>query len=389
MRRVSKIDPYELYLASSITEFSADEWNALAGEEVIPFLEWEWLEALETSGSISPGTGWYPFHLALRKGGTLVAAAPLYVKNHSDGEFIWDYFWAEAAGALDRPWYPKLVGAVPATPALGYCFLCAPGEDASSGILLDAVNELCRANDIRGIHFLFTNPLWARDNMVSRGYSGWEHSRFEWTNDGYASFGDYLLSFTKNQRKNIRKEYERPAKEGIITGIVENPPAFYFSLMYDLYRITNDKFIPWDARWVNEAFFLRLAQTFSRRIVFSQARYSGQEPFALAMMIRKGKKIWGRYWGTYQDVKDLHFALCYYIPIDYCIREGIVSFDPGIGSPHKIRRGFRACFDTSYHHFFDPALDRFFGSNVATVNQHEQNNIALLNSRLPFKDPRE
>ncbi|MDR2182105.1 MAG: GNAT family N-acetyltransferase [Treponema sp.] len=389
MRDIPFSAPCTLRLASSIADFAKDEWNALVTDETIPFLEWEWLAALEESESICPRTGWYPFHLSLWKKEQLLAAAPLYLKNHSDGEFVWDYFWAEAAAGMGRRWYPKLVGTTPATPALGYRFLVLPGENGAelSALLLDAAERLCRANGIRGLHFLFADPAWAREkgSLVERGYAGWEHARFEWLNE-YADFDGYLSRFNKNQRKNIRREYQRHNEQGISLDIVENASPAYFRRIHELYAITNDKFIPWDARWVNGDFFLRLGKTFRRRVVFSSARYNGgEEPLALAMMIRKGKKIWGRYWGTGEDVRDLHFACCYYAPIEYCIREGIACFDPGIGSPHKIRRGFRACADTSYHRFFDPALEALFTANIAAVNSHERNSIAALNAELPLK----
>jgi len=389
--------PYTLKYAQSIAEFKAEDWNSLVTEDCIPFLEWEWLWALEESGSAAPLTGWHPLHLSLWKKDRLLAAAPLYLKNHSDGEFVWDYFWAEAAASMGRPWYPKLVGTVPATPAEGYRFLFAPGEDEETlnRMLLDAVEALCRKTGIRGLHFLFADPAWAArpGSLAERSYSGWKHSRFVWENN-FASFEEYLSLFNKNQRKNIRKEYNRHTEQGIDLRIIEGKDADNrcFENIFDLYSRTNDKFFPWDARWVNETFFRLLERRFRHRTVFSEARRNpaltgGEDPntLALAMMFRKGSRIWGRYWGTYEDVKDLHFAVCYYAPMDYCIREGIRSFDPGIGSPHKIRRGFRADFDRSYHHFFDPVLETLFTTNIGEVNRYEENAIDTLNAEMPCK----
>jgi predicted N-acyltransferase len=354
----------------------------------MPFLEWEWLAALETSGSAEQETGWHPLHLSLWDNGALLAAAPLYLKNHSDGEFVWDYMWAEAASSLGRPWYPKLVGTVPATPAEGYKFLVADnGEEALlNKMLLDAAEALCRNNNIRGLHFLFADPRWAKAAgcLEDRGYSAWRHQRYVWENNGFSCFDDYLERFNKNQRKNIRKEYRRHEEQNIGLRIVENGGSRYFDAIYDLYTATNDKFMPWDARWVNEKFFALIGASYSRRVVFSEA-YRDEKTLALAMMIRKDSRIWGRYWGTYEDVKDLHFAVCYYAPMDYCIRERIGYFDPGAGSPHKIRRGFYAAFDTSYHKFFDPVLETLFKTNIDAVNSYEQENINALNKELPLK----
>ncbi|MDR2073124.1 MAG: GNAT family N-acetyltransferase [Spirochaetaceae bacterium] len=395
MNELNFKSPYTLKYASSITEFDSSQWNGMVPRDAIPFLEWEWLAALETSGSICPKTGWHPLYLSLWDKRRLLALSPLYIKYHSDGEFVWDYFFAEAAASMGRSWYPKLVGTIPATPAEGYRFLFASEEDPRplNRILLDAVEYLCRRTGIRGLHLLFTDPSWAAwpGSLIDRAYGGWKHSRFVWENR-YTDFDQYLAQFNKNQRKNIKKEYGRHADQGIKLRILEGPDAEpnAFDRIFELYSLTNDKFLPWDARWVNGDFFRLCGKMYRGRTVFSEARRlgdRGEETLAMAMMFRKEDRIWGRYWGTYEDIRDLHFALCYYAPMDYCIREGIRYFDPGIGSPHKIRRGFRAAFDLSYHKFFDPLLESLFTANMAAVNQYEEENIAALNATLPLKIP--
>jgi predicted N-acyltransferase len=395
--------PFTVKIALSISEFDPTVWNSLVRPDDIPFLEWEWLAALEMSGSVCPETGWHPLHLSLWDGNHLLAAAPLYLKNHSDGEFVWDYMWAKAASSLGASWYPKLTGVVPATPAEGYRFLTADNfsggalpDNTLDGILLDAAEALCRNNGIRGLHLLFADPVWASRSLVKRNYFAWKHQRYVWENAGFGCFDDYLAGFNKNQRKNIRREYRRHEEQGIDLRIVEGNSAAgqggYFDAIHELYTITNDKFIPWDARWVNGEFFRLLGENYSRRVVFSEGYRKGQgasgeteETIALAMMIRKGEKIWGRYWGAYEDIGDLHFAVCYYAPMDYCIREGIRYFDPGAGSPHKVRRGFRSVFDTSYHKFFDPLLEKLFRANIEEVNNYEEEGIDELNNALPLK----
>jgi predicted N-acyltransferase len=385
---------FGLKIFRSISEISSKDWNGLTTEETIPFLDWEWLAALEESGSVTPKTGWHPLHMTLWDGDALIAAAPFYLKTSSRGEFVYDYFWAEAAASLNRPWYPKLVGVVPATPAEGYRFLCAPdrNETALTRIILAAAEDICRKNAVAGLHILFADPLWGR-GLEKLGYTAWEHSHFLWENAGYADFEDYLGVFSKNQRKNIRKEYRRPGEQGIDLRIVPGGEALeeHFRRMFELFTITNDKFIPWDARYVNEDFFLRLEKDFRKGVVFVEARRRDGNVrnlnglTALAMLIRKGDRIWGRYWGAYEDVRDLHFAACYYAPMDWAIAEKIRHFDPGAGSPHKIRRGFRAVKNTSYHKFFDPVLENLFKTNIGAVNRYEQESIAELNAELPFK----
>jgi predicted N-acyltransferase len=381
---------YKLEILRSITGVSAENWNSLVTPETLPFLEWEWLAALEESGSIGPAAGWHPLHFCLWEGDRLAAAAPFYLKTNSDAEYVYDYFWAEAAQSLGRRWYPKLIGAPAATPAEGYRFLCAPGSDggALTALILEAAENICRQNGVVSLSLLFADPPWAQ-TLPRLGYTPWEHSHYVWENPGYAGFEDYLALFSKNQRKNIRKEYRRHGEQGLSIRIIRGEDAGEEKLrrMFELFTITNDKFVPWDARWVNEEFFLRLGKSCRRALAFVEASRNGSgEVLAMAFLVRKGDRIWGRYWGAYEEVRDLHFAVCYYAPMDWCIREGIRIFDPGAGSPHKIKRGFRAVVDRSWHKFFDPYLERLFKDNIDAVNQYEAENRRLLNAELPFKE---
>jgi predicted N-acyltransferase len=289
------------------------------------------------------------------------------------------------------------VGTVPATPAQGYRFLCAAEDDAGllSAMILAEAEKFCLKNRIPGIHLLFTDPGWAAV-LPGLGYTGWEHSHFLWENREYADFEDYLSRFNKNRRKSIRREYRRRQEQNIALGIVKGGDAEeeLFSRMFELFTITNDKFIPWDARWVNKDFFLLLEKKFRARSAFVEARRKtpgearagdAGELIALAFLVHKGDRIWGRYWGAYEEVKDLHFAACYYAPMEWALREGLRFFDPGAGSPHKILRGFQAVRDYSYHKFFDPPLERLFKGNIAAVNRFEAENRSGLNRALPFK----
>jgi predicted N-acyltransferase len=279
---------------------------------------------------------------------------------------------------------------VPATPAEGYHFLVAPGEDGAAvmGIILSAAEDLCRKNGICSLNILFADPAWG-GNLEGRGYTAWEHSSFLWENEGFTAFEDYLACFDKNQRRNIRREYSGPGKAGVTVSVVpgEKAPEEYFYRMFELFSLTNDKFFPWDARFVNEDFFLRLEKNFRKNLAFVEARNGDDDEglLALAFLVRKGKRLWGRYWGAYEEIKDLHFAACYYAPIEWAIKEGIEFFDPGAGSPHKIRRGFRLVTGKSYHKFFDPVVEKLFTDNIDAVNNYERENIEELNAQLPFK----
>jgi predicted N-acyltransferase len=382
-----KTAKYSIKIHHSISEISRAEWNGLITPGDLPFMEWEWLSAMEKSGSICPETSWHPLHLSLWEGNALKAAAPFYLKTSSDGEYVWDYFWVEAASSLKTGWYPKLVGCIPATPAEGYHFLHAPDIDtgAVTSTFLNAAESLCRNNGVESLNLHFVDPRWAK-SLNRSGFMAWEHSSYLWENPGYRDFEDYLSIFNKNQRKNIRKEYRHHEEQGISINVVDGKDAAeeHFRTMFDLFTLTNDKFYPWDARWVNEQFFMQLEQQFRSRLAVVEARKDGRI-IAMAFMVRKDDRIWGRYWGAYETIRDLHFAVCYYAPMDWCIKEGIRYFDPGAGSPHKIRRGFKAVTNYSYHKFFNPTLEKLFRNNIGMVNVYERGNIANLNAELPFK----
>jgi len=380
---------YQLKIHQAITDISSKDWNSLVMPGTIPFLEWDWLSALEESGSVSPDTGWHPLYICLWDGDSLAAAALLYLRTSSDGEYIWDYFWAEAAETLGRRWYPKMTGAPATSPVEGYRFLAAPGTDlnAVSAVLLETAEKLCKQNRIASLNLLWVDPAWA-EILPGLGYIPWDHSHYLWENRDFTCFDDYLALFSKNQRKNIRKEYSRHLEQGISVRVIpgEEAEESHYRTMFELFTITNDKFIPWDARWVNEDFFIRLGKTCRTSTAFVEARRdSTGETVAMAFLVHKGDRVWGRFWGAYEEVKDLHFAVCYYAPMDWCIQNHIRYFDPGAGSPHKIRRGFRAMRNRSWHKFFDPVLERLFKDNIKAVNRQEAARLETLNAMLPLK----
>ncbi|MBW2483583.1 MAG: N-acetyltransferase, partial [Deltaproteobacteria bacterium] len=184
---------YTLSWIQNIAEIHRDEWDALAKPLPTPFLEWDWLRLMERSGSTTAKNGWLPYHLTVRRGPDLVAAAPMYIKGHSAGEFVFDHVWADVATRLGIAYYPKIVGMSPFTPMSGYRFLIAPGEDAAglTAAMSDAIDQLCRRHNLSGSSFLFVEPQW-RDEILEMGYFGWQHQSYSWFNRGYETFDDYL-----------------------------------------------------------------------------------------------------------------------------------------------------------------------------------------------------
>jgi len=365
-----------------------EEWNFLAGESR-PFMRWEWLALLEDSGAVCPETGWLPAHCAVRKDGRLIAGAPLYLKAHGRGEFIYDQMWAEVADRLRRPYYPKLIAVSPFTPAADYSFLTHPGlpSRAVSSAMLQAMTRLAEANDLSSHHVLFADSPFAEE-LEDAGFMGWEHQGFMWVNQGFGSFEHFLDEFRAGQRKNIRRERRLLRDSGVRVEMVEGPdiPDSWFSLMYRYYEETNDKFGEGGCKYLPETFFTGLADGFRERLAFSAAFQPGRaEPVALALLVRGGDMLYGRYWGASQDIPFLHFELCYYTPIEWAIANKLSFFDPGMGGEHKPRRGFCSRVTRSMHRFRDPILSEVFARNIPQLNAITQDYIEGLDSLSAFK----
>jgi predicted N-acyltransferase len=384
---------YRLEWIRDIAEVPKEAWNALALGLDAPVLEWEWLNRMEASGSMRPETGWLPIHLTLWRGSELVAAAALYVKGHSEGEFVWDYMWADAAGRLGVPYYPKIVGMSPATPVSGYRFLIAPGEDekALTAIVVRAIDDLCRQNNMAGLSFNYADPQWL-ELMKDLGFAAWKHQSFVWKNPGYTDFEDYLWSFDKNQRRNIRRERKKLSAQNLeirsFTG--EEITVKLLDKMYTFYELHNAQFGPWAAKYLNREFFTGLFDDFRHRILLLGAydRQNTGDPVAMSFLLHKGEQLYGRYWGSIGHYDSLHFNACYYSPIEWAIENGIQRFDPGIGSSHKVRRGFQATANWSLHRFYDPNLARIMTRHIDQINRMEQERIDALNQSVPFAEDR-
>jgi predicted N-acyltransferase len=385
-------ESYSFAWIQDISEIDKLAWDSMAAALATPFLEWDWLRLMEKSGSTTAAKGWLPNHLTVWSGRDLVAAAPLYIKGHSAGEFVFDHIWADVAGRLGIAYYPKLVGMSPFTPMVGYRFLIGPevNESELTAMMLTEIDRFCRRHGVSGCSFLFVDPQW-RQAMINQGFLGWLHQSYSWQNHDYRTFDDYLAIFNANQRRNIRRERKAVARQGlamkIFTGeqIARQLPA----LMYRYYDRTNDKFGPWGCRYLTPSFFDGLHRHFRHRLVLVAA-FAGNDPGApvgMSMLIRKGQQLYGRYWGCSRPIDALHFNACYYAPIEWAIGQGIQRFDPGAGGAHKIRRGFRAEPNYSLHRFYDPRLHRIMATHIGEINRWEQDHIDALNRELPLARP--
>ena len=380
---------YSLIWTHTIADVPQAEWDALAMPLKTPFLEWDWLHNLEISQSVTANTGWLPNHLILWRDRTLIAAAPLYLKGHSQGEFVFDHQWAELASRLGIEYYPKLLGMTPFTPVEGYRFLIAAGENEEeiTALMLHEIDSFCVKHRISGCHFLYVDPQW-RPILERQGFTPWLHHSYIWGNDNFQTFDDYLTGFNANQRRNIKRERKAVEKAGLrlqaLTG--EEIPNSMFPLMYDFYADTCDKFGWWGSKYLTKQFFQQLQHNYRHRVVFFAA-YNEQDPsqpVGMSFCLFKEDKLYGRYWGSFQEIDCLHFDACYYAPIEWAIAHGIQNFDPGAGGKHKKRRGFPATPNYSLHRFYNQRLGQIILPWVREVNQLEQKEIDAINAELPF-----
>jgi predicted N-acyltransferase len=375
-----------------IREIPAGAWHALQTERTSPFLEYEWLHSLESSGCASRRTGWLPCHLLVEADGQLVAAAPLYLKSHSQGEFVFDQEWAAVAGQLGERYYPKLIGMAPFTPATGYRILVHPeySEAEVWSLMLAAIDRFCQEKDISVFSLLYVDLDW-RTQLDSDGFTPRITHNYQWHNPGYRSYEDFLSQFNANQRRNIKRERAAMEKSGlelkIYTGEEITPRLL--SLMYDFYSNTCAQFWNW-SKYLNRRFFESLYPNYRERVVLVAGERNA-EIVGMSFCIRKGDRLFGRYWGCREEVKFLHFNVCYYEPIALAIREGIRNFDPGAGGSHKIRRGFPATPVYSYHRFYSrrlqqvlvPYLNRVNPLMLAELENVNQNEVPFREDVLP------
>ena len=378
----------KLHWCHDIREVDAADWNLLAAQQTSPFLHWEWLWCLESTGCATGKSGWLPCHLLLEADRQLVAALPMYVKSHSYGEFVFDQEWASVARQLGERYYPKLIGMAPFTPATGYRALIHPDADEQElwPILLHGIDQFCIDQNISVCSFLYVDPQW-RETLVSHGFVPRITHNYQWSNQSYQTYDDFLKQFNANQRRNIKRERGAMEKSGIQMKVYTGTeiPHQLFSYMYELYSNTCAQFYNW-SKYLNRRFFEKLETCFRDHLVFVTGE---QEDHIIGMSfcVRKNDRLFGRYWGCTHEIKFLHFNACYYEPIAFAIQEGIQNFDPGAGGQHKIRRGFPASPLYSYHRFYRSRLEQVIVPYLQRVNPMMLAELDHVNqNEVPFRE---
>jgi predicted N-acyltransferase len=349
---------------SSIKLVEEEAWRVLEPPD-FPFFDFEFLLALERSRSVGRRTGWSPVYLVCEEQGRVLGAMPLYLKTDSYGEYVFDWAWANAYHEHGLSYYPKLVSAVPFTPATGPKLLVRPDADraAVTSALLDAARELGDEYRVSSLHALFL-PEDDLDDFEARGFSVRHSLQFHWRNRGYGGFTDYLDAMTSKRRRQVARE--RRQLEGVeveyLTGEALIPE--HAAMMYGYYVDTYDR--KWGSPYLTSAFFDEVFRTMRDRVMLAVAREeSTRRAVAGALFFFKGPALFGRYWGATKSVRNLHFELCYYQGIEFAIERGLSLFEAGAQGEHKLARGFLPVVTYSAHEIRHPAFRRAIEHYIA------------------------
>ena len=381
-----KIHKVEVKL--SIKEISKEIWNELANEINNPFYEWTWIKNLEISKSVSRETGWQPLYFVAYKNEEILGIAPLFLKNHSYGEFIFDQSFARLAQELNLNYYPKLIGMSPYSPVNGYQFLYKKNEDKKeiTNLLINHIESFAITNKILSCNFLYIDESWG-NHLKSLGYHKWINSSSEWRSSGERTFDDFLSRFNSNQRKNIKKERKSITKQDIKVEIFNEDDINQEILkkMHNFYEQHCSRWGVWGSKYLTSTFFEKIVDNKKNLLLFSASKNDSNDIFAMSMCVKNKNNLWGRYWGSQEEISNLHFELCYYQPIEWAIKNSIHFFDPGAGGKHKRRRGFFAKSTISLHKWFDKNMENIIYPWLNEVNKQTEKEIEFENNSIPFK----
>ena len=361
-------EPVTIQVASRIAELPAAEWDACAGAHN-PFVGHAFLSALEDSGSTTAESGWLPQHLAMSdREGRLIGCAPLYLKSHSYGEYVFDWGWADAYERAGGRYYPKLQCSVPFTPVTGPRLLVRPGavREAVTGALIAGMVELAERHGVSSLHVTFPEKAeWQA--LGAAGFLRRSGLQYHWVNRGYESFEAFLATLTSRKRKAIRKERRKVAECGVVlhrlTGAAIEPR--HWDAFHRFYLSTADR--KWGRPYLNREFFARLGDSLAERIVLVLAEQDGT-PVAGALNLIGGGALYGRNWGSIGHYRFLHFEACYYQAIEHAIAHGLETVEAGAQGEHKIQRGYLPVETYSAHWIRDGG----FREAVAQFLQREQ-----------------
>lgn len=356
---------YQLSTHERISEIGEAAWDALAGT-ASPFLRYAWLHALEETGCVRRQAGWLPMHIAIRRApdaggaaGELVLVAPVYLKGNSEGEFVFDHAWANfVQGRAQLDYYPKLIVAVPFTPASGPRMLIRPGQDREELVaaFVQGLVGLCRKIEVSGAHVLFPSVEQTELLRGTRLPLIERHGiQYHWGNRGYATFDDFLANFNSKRRNQIKRERRAVEEQGLELQVCSGGDLDTERIdeAFELYLTTVEKFV-WGRQYLNRGFFHQIFERLPGALQVVRAVPRGTphgrgKALAAAINLVGEDTLYGRYWGSFEERPHLHFNVCYYRGVEFCIEQGLSRFEPGAGGEHKVARGFEPTITPSFH----------------------------------------
>ncbi|RMH45458.1 MAG: N-acetyltransferase [Alphaproteobacteria bacterium] len=381
----------EIALGDGVAAVDAATWDAFAcpeaadgGPPADPFTTHRFLSALEHSGSVGPGTGWTPRPLIARRGGQVIGVAPLYLKSHSQGEYIFDHAWAHAYEAAGGRYYPKLQVAVPFTPATGRRLLVRP-EDPAEGraALLAGLSEVLHRSGLSSAHVTFCTAEEAEAGEAA-GFLRRTTEQFHWENPGYASFDDFLAALSSRKRKMIRKERAAAAATGLrfrrLEGDALRPE--HWDAFWRFYQDTGAR--KWGRPYLTREFFDIVHQTMRNDVLLVVAERDGT-PIAGALNFKGRDTLFGRYWGAVERHPFLHFELCYYQAMDHAIAQGLSRVEAGAQGEHKIARGYLPREIHSLHEFADRTFRHAVADYLEAERRAVREDLVALADHGPFR----
>jgi predicted N-acyltransferase len=381
---------YRTHIVSSLSDVGQADWDGLVAQQAQanPFLSYAFLHALHESGSATPETGWQPQYIVLYEpdpdangGERLAAALPLYVKDHSYGEYVFDWAWANAYQEHGLEYYPKLLSAIPFTPVSGARLLArdAPARAA----LVEVLVKTQQATDVSSTHVLFP-PEEQAQQLAAAGFLLRSGVQFHWMNAGYASFDDFLATLEQKKRKNIRAERRKVAEAGVTMRRVRGPDILDEEWRFFTRCYRNTYKDHYSSPYLNIDFFRRIGREMPSNLLLVIAERDGR-PIAASLVVHDETTLFGRYWGALEHVPCLHFETAYYQPLEFCIEQGIQTFEGGAQGEHKMARGFLPTKTWSAHWLAHPsfadAVQRFLERESGGIDEY----IDELNDRSPFK----
>ncbi|MDP3656802.1 MAG: GNAT family N-acetyltransferase [Brevundimonas sp.] len=347
---------FQIHVHSTVADIGRDPWDACAAPSGDPFVAFDFLDACEASGSAVPQQGWAGRHLSLRDDtGKILGVMPLWLKGHSQGEYVFDHSWADAWERAGGRYYPKLLAAVPFTPVAGPRFLAHPDADAATvrQALMQGAIALTERLGVSSLHVNFPT----RDDWEAMGEAGLlqrQDMQYVWRNEGYRTFDDFLAALSSSRRKTIRRE-RREARAGLDIRVLTGAglTEAHWDAFFGFYMDTGAR--KWGRPYLTRDFFTRLGATMADRIALVMAFRDG-EAIAGALNLIGRDALYGRQWGALEEVPFLHFELCYYQAIEFAISRGLSRVEAGAQGEHKIARGYLPAPVYSAHFIADPAL---------------------------------